>query len=253
MRQFFTAAIMVLGFQNVALADHASDAAVEKAHEVSEALEAITVKALKAGDNAAMNGNQNRVQKMNAIADASSYTSLKFYKSVVRKLKTGAGINRAGQAFSRMSDSFFDIENKIESLYGNGFQRQLADMKSSLNELRRTFRRGGGGGGGRPTPPRTNITASCKGTFGGNFFDKKTSVQCTVYGKGAVGYEIKFSNPETRASAATYGQLNSRSNSQSFKTENVHVGRSAQYTVFVKTANGRSIRVASGVATGNPF
>ena len=82
-----------------------------------------------------MNGNQNRVQKMNAIADASSYTSLKFYKSVVRKLKTGAGINRAGQAFSRMSDSFFDIENKIES-FMEMISKQLPNLEFGNLHLR---------------------------------------------------------------------------------------------------------------------
>ncbi len=251
MKKFIGTVVMAMAFQSTAFADRTSSMAVQKAQDVAGAISEVTVQALEYADMAAVNNRSNREYNMDEIAKSTGRLFLQFNKKIIRDLKKGERSRDVVRELRQMERSFDDVKYAIGGLRGGALQNEWNDVESSLNRLERTLSRGGGGGG-QPTPGG-NISASCQGRFGGNFFDKKTSVTCSVHGRGASGYIVEFFNTESNLRGSTSGILQAQKSSQQFKTENVHVGRSAQFQVYITTRNGRRKLVASGTATGNPF
>ncbi|MCB0403272.1 MAG: hypothetical protein KDD51_00700, partial [Bdellovibrionales bacterium] len=85
----------------------------------------------------------------------------------------------------------------------------------------------------------TPLTASCSVKTGGNFFTPKSHVECTVYGRGAIGYEAILGGRET-----VHGELQPQLPTQNFASEKVKVGYNPTYQIYLITRNGDRILVA---------
>ena len=96
-----------------------------------------------------------------------------------------------------------------------------------------------------PMPPRPThtISASCEYDIGGNFFNPETKVECTVYGRGAAGYEVEVVSKYNRT-IEFRGTLEPQQTTQQFKTDEEKVGGSGvTYNVYILTREGAKILV----------
>jgi len=85
----------------------------------------------------------------------------------------------------------------------------------------------------------SSISGSCKLDVGGNIFKPETVISCSVYGQGAIAYEINVI-ARNKEEIAFQGKLNPGLASQEFTTNSQEVGGNlVTYQVFVFTQNGK--------------
>lgn len=143
---------------------------------------------------------------------------------------------RVVQQADRLQDAVDDYQ------YGTGtaldVERVITRMESTLQRMRSELNN-------PPYPPYppvpAPITASCSLDVGGNFFTPWSKIECSVFGLGAVSYEV-----EVRGRVRFQGQLNPGQAQQSFITKKEKVGgHGAGYSVFVRTTRGLRILVST--------
>ncbi|OFZ51969.1 MAG: hypothetical protein A2381_01545 [Bdellovibrionales bacterium RIFOXYB1_FULL_37_110] len=175
-------------------------------------------------------------------------------------LTTIAVFMLAGTTFSRELSDMANrlvrtaerVQMTVEDLeYGHGssmeVRRSIDELKVVLNRLERNLGAGPGPGPGpiNPFPDFDRISASCRLDIDGNFFNPDTSVECTVYGRNAAGYEVRVIS-QFGNRVEFQGRLNPGMQTQSFATIERKVGGSGvRYQVFILTTNGGRFLVAT--------
>ena len=93
-------------------------------------------------------------------------------------------------------------------------------------------------------PPRAGISTtgaisgSCSFNVGGNFFSPDTHIKCSIYGIGAVAYEVNVKG-RSRDKITFKGKLNPALTSQDFTTADEQVGgKMVTYEIFVFNQTG---------------
>lgn len=118
--------------------------------------------------------------------------------------------------------------------------QKIHQLRSTLLELESTFFYNNAGLS--PTtavisPPGT-ISGSCSLNVGGNFFSPDTHITCSIYGIGAVAYEVNVKE-RSRDKIAFKGKLNPALASQDFTTTDEQVGgKMVTYEIFVFNQTG---------------
>ncbi|OUR95497.1 hypothetical protein A9Q84_16830 [Halobacteriovorax marinus] len=124
----------------------------------------------------------------------------------------------------------------------DGLSRRRA-VRQELNELKRLVEKMDNRLRNYRRTPVGNITGSCTLDVGGNLFDPKSKIECTVYGQGAVGYEVRVKSTY-RNSIKWQGELVRREARQTFLTSKQKVGgHSSRYEIFVIHNNGQKILI----------
>ena len=154
---------------------------------------------------------------------------------------------RLGHLTNQIVQKAYSLQQAVNNYqHGSGYgrhgkrqvQREIRDMQDLLSRLERQI---GHGGGHNPPPIHSPITASCGLDVGGNFLRPKSKISCSIYGRGAVSYEIQVGH-----SIEWQGSLRPHKNSQSFSTDKKRVGgHGVSYFVYVRTQRGQRILVST--------
>lgn len=234
----------------LAFADHDNSRTVPVAENLVRALQQLGQAALQAGDREATRSSTGNEHGLNNIAEQAYKLVVKTHTEILRPLMAGESPRQVERELSHLSYEIEDLERGVRQSRYRSVALAYNQVDHSMHDLERAL---DGRGGDLPDDRTPQVSASCAGNYGGNFFDKKTSVECRIFGKGIAGYKVELFNTDLGARVERSGRLDPNSSQQTFKTQNASVGRGASYVVYAITQRGRTIQVASGVATGNPF
>lgn len=125
-----------------------------------------------------------------------------------------------------------DLTRNIQNLRGTLLELEEEVLHREKNDLRERHER-------REEPAGGTFSGSCSLDVGGNLFKPDTVLNCSVYGNGAVAYEVKVVT-RGKESVPFKGELNPRMANQEFKTPKKRVGgNNVTYEVAVFGRNGQ--------------
>ncbi|MCB0419122.1 MAG: hypothetical protein H6617_10685 [Bdellovibrionaceae bacterium] len=201
--------------------------ALKNALDTEAALMNFSNEALFQADSAA---HPRAVEALDRLSDESAVASRTVHRVILRPLKNGTPEHHVAGSLSDVEYAVSELGRSLERLpFANpqlraSFQR----VQFELNQLARALQN-------QPTP----LTASCSVKTGGNFFTPKSHVECTVYGRGAIGYEAILGGRDT-----VHGELQPHLPTQNFVSEKVKVGYNPTYQIYLITRGGERILVA---------
>lgn len=224
---------------------HHDDEAHRAAHLLVDAIQKLEKSAFEQADNMAEDHLDRGVRELDRVSDAANLLERTLRRQVLREMHDLDGHDRFGRTLNAIeAREYRDLQIALEDLNraGAGIHFEIVDVEQAWRGFERTL---------RPFP--SQVSATCNGKFGGNFFNKSSHVECTINGAGLTRYEVEFSNPQVGAQQSVQGSLDGRQRQQSITSSKVSVGRNANYTVYVVNFRGERIQVAQGVCQGNPF
>lgn len=225
---------------------HGGGDSLRAADSLTGSLGLLSTEALLAADFAEQNRDLRSASDFDRVADSASSLKLDVHRRVLRVLKVGGpGAEfRAERELQGLGRSQEELGLLIQRLPA-GSLRSAESVRRDWRQLEDSFRGPGPGPGGE-------ISATCTGRSGGNFFNPKSHVECTIVGHGASAYEVTFFN-DRGAQANAQGPLDPRQRSQAIVSEKVQVGWTPSFVVTVIDRGGNRVKVAEGRCGGSPF
>ena len=224
----------------------ASAAPSNDAKALEKALNSLTTVALNAADDAAKQGANLATVRRDNVADEASILRFAVHRQVFRAIVLGYSNLQVNQQLQSLQNDLMDLDNAV-SAKGTGLAifNAYKDVLTAWDKLENSLAGVG----------TNSFVGSCVGKFGGNFFNKKTHVECSAKGLGAFAYRVEFQNQVSgqTVSATVKGLLSPLKFHQTFSSQSVSVGNYAQFRVYVVDKSNTSHLVATGQASGNPF
>ncbi len=214
---------------------------LQQARILESALTDLQSVALDGADDSAISGNALSESKRDNVAVQAIGLRLDLHRQVQRAIKLGQSNTYVRNRLKNLEADLADL-NTLAHQSGISAAIKLAygDVEAAWLELEEELQ-----------GVSQVLSATCVGKFGGNFFNKKTHVECTVNGTGAVSYYVEFKNEGQTASAQ--GPLTESLSQQTFSSDKVSIGNYANFDVYLLDTSGDYHLVASGQAEGNPF
>lgn len=162
------------------------------------------------------------------VSDQASFLSRLFHREVMRALQMSS-IAMAEQKFAMVERDYLNLRAAIQRLGA-----LPADVNVAVESLNRAW--------GMMTSALTTgpITATCSVNTGGNLIEPKTNIECTIFGKGAVGYSGVIRGKSN--SVNVHGTLSP--GQTSFATDKVKVGYGAGFVMYLVNGKGQQTLVA---------
>lgn len=205
-------------------------AALQYAEDVERALVDLSTDLQREGDRLNQSGQLAAVSDYDRASDVAMQVSRLLHREVTRDLQVGQDGNAVADRLRRLEREFRGLRDSVSRLgqLAPHLQVSLKRIFDSLEELNRNL---------FDAP----LTAACNIKTGGNFFKPKSHIECTVFGRGATGYEATVSGPQ--GSSSVHGVLSP--GQSSFFTEKVEVGYNPHFEMYLITRNGQRVLVSS--------
>ena len=240
----------------LALPTSANAAPANDAKALEASLLTLRAAALNSADSAANAGSSSIRNRRDNVADEASLLAFRVHRRVLRAIGQGYSKTQVYQRLQQLQSSLVDLDDAVLAAgTGSAIQNRYQQVLYAWQALEDSLTGPGPGPGPGPTPGPNPFWGQCSGKFGGNFFNKKTHVECSTKGIGAIAYRVEYQNQVSgqTVSGSTQGVMSPGKWQQTFKSAPVSVGKYAQYRVYLIDTTHTSHLIASGQATGNPF